>query len=279
MGQCFRHWFPASPGADPQPPVAQLRHLCSSVPGRGDGGRRGALAPAGRGDTAGRGRALPVPAPHSPARLRSARRCGDCQACWPTEGQRRGAGGTEGPGSSLHPLQPRSSPRKDAKLRLGKGSGAPTLAASPQSGKGDVRSGLGRKAATPPRWRPRPFTRAAGSVPGPPPRAHPSSEGAWRPSATARPGRTLSPDEDPLGRPPSAQPPAPRLQPVPRGAGRGDFPRTTQPLAALPRHASATSRDGPPLARGRPRAAGARPATGGMTLSAPGAGAGPCSPR
>lgn len=134
--------------------------------------------------------------------------------------------------------------------------------ATPLPEEPDPGSSLGGKAATRTRRRRRPSTPAC-PTPGPLPDAH-------APRAAARPRRIPGRGEDPS----PARPRAPRLQRVPRGAGRGDFPRTMQPLASHPRPTSATSRDWSPLA-GPARSAGAwplappcgprAPATGGMT--------------
>lgn len=75
------------------------------------------------------------------------------------------------------------------RLRVGEGSGAPTPSASRQPEEQNGRSGLGRKAATPPGWCPHPST-PAWRVPVLPPHVHSSSEGAFHsPNATARPRR------------------------------------------------------------------------------------------
>lgn len=83
------------------------------------------------------------------------------------------------------------------RLRVGEGSGAPTPSASRQPEEQNGRSGLGRKAATPPGWCPHPST-PAWRVPVLPPHVHSSSEGAFHsPNATARPRRIPSPAKTP----------------------------------------------------------------------------------
>lgn len=189
------------------------------------------------------------------------------------EGQAGGAGGTEGPGVQHSPLSKRKQIKKNARLRVGEGLGAPMPSATPQPEELDVRSGLGRKAATLPRWRPRPSTRAC-PTPVPLPHAHSSSESAFHsPSATARPRRIPSPSEDPHPHPrPAAS------AEVTAGLSRGgqwgfstDHTTPRRPSPPRERHLPGLAgRAGRALrgpGRWRPRAVRARPATGGMTPS------------
>lgn len=161
------------------------------------------------------------------------------------------------------------------RLRVGEGSGAPTPSVSRQPEEQNGRSGLGRKAATPPGWCPHPST-PAWRVPVLPPHVHSSREGAFHsPNATARPRRIPSPAKTPPPRRPAAG------TEVTAGPARGgpwgfstDHTAPRGPSSPRERHLPALAAARRPGALRRGLAAGApvrpaRPATGGMTLSSP----------
>lgn len=149
-----------------------------------------------------------------------------------------------------------------------RGLGVPMPSVTPQPEEYDVRSGLGRKDATPLRWRPLPSTPAC-ATPMPLPHAH--SRVLFTLQAPLRiPGGSQA-----LAKTPPPTPPGAEVTAGPARGGTWGFSTDhTAPRRSSPpreRHLPGLTAAGPagralrgPV-RWRPRAAGACPATGGMT--------------